>query len=122
MRSLFSVLFSVLFLVFSLNALAVPRGLYIAAPHKIKVVGNKVQLTLKLACKNEYPDEWAGNLVAVSDDEGDMAIALGVVLSQDSCDAGPKKNFVFEYDLKQTGVTASDLANGVTLEPVDVAH
>lgn len=50
-----------------------------------------------------------------------MTVALGVVLSEDSCEKGPKKTFVFEYDLKMTGVTDADLKNGVKFEPISLA-
>jgi hypothetical protein len=109
---------------FCLSAFAVPRGLYLASPKAIVVDGpaNSVKLYFDLACKNEFPDEWAGNLVAVSDDEGDMSVALGVVLAKSSCDAGPKKQFIFTYPLKATGVTLDDIKHDVTFEPVDLKN
>lgn len=106
---------------FSVSALAVPRGVYLASPKAISVSGGQVNLSFELPCKNTYPDEWAGNLVAVSDDEGDMTIGLGVVLSKDSCAAGPIKTFIFTYDLEQTGASQVDLKNGVTFVPIDLA-
>lgn len=101
--------------------LAVPRNLFLASPKKITVVGKSVKLTFELPCKNEYPDEFTGNLVAVSDDEGDMSMALGVVLSHDRCEAGPMKDFALEYTLEATGLSSKDLENGATFEPIDIA-
>lgn len=118
MKKLLSVLLSFV----TLNAAyAVPTQIYLAAPNKIEVVGERLKLTFKLPCKNEYPDEWAGQLVSASDDEGDMVISLGVTLSKDSCKKGPLKEFVFEYRVSQIGIQASELENGITLEPMDLA-
>lgn len=101
---------------------AVPRGIYLASPKKIEVVGEKLKLTFDLACRDEQPpDEFTGQLVAVSDDEGDRVVGVGVVLSKSRCKAGPVKEFTFEYYLKETGVSSEDLQNeGVTLEPIDI--
>jgi hypothetical protein len=106
---------------FSLAALAVPRQMYLASPSKIAVSGKNVNLTLQLACQNVNVDESAGNLVAVHDDEGDNAVALGVVLSKSNCMPGELKSVVLTYDLKQTGLSAEDLKNGATLIPMDLA-
>lgn len=106
---------------FSLSAIAVPKNLYLVSPKSITVSGNKLELAFELSCKNEHPNEWAGNLVAVSDDEGDMTVAVGVVLSKDSCKVGPKKTFVFVYDLKEANLSTEDLKNGVNFAPIDIA-
>jgi hypothetical protein len=105
-------------------ASAVPHEMYLASPKKIKVVGEIVKLTFELPCSNKNPDEWAGNLIAVSNDSGDRAMALGVVLSKDSCEAGPVKNFTFTYPLAKTGLTAEDLTeeSGGSFEPIDIAR
>ena len=103
-------------------ASAVPRNMYLASPKKIEVSGNQVALTFDLGCSNDAPDEWAGNLIAVSDDEGDMVVALGIALSKDSCKAGPVKKFTFKYPLSQTGLKKSDLQNGASFEPLDLAQ
>lgn len=113
-------LMSLAALLVSVQAFAVPRDLYLASPKKIEVVGSKVKLTFDLKCSNESPDEWAGNLVAVSDDEGDMVMGLGVVLSESSCVEGPVKEFVFTYSLKKAGLTAEDLENGASFEPISL--
>ncbi|MES2802738.1 MAG: hypothetical protein V4654_09625 [Bdellovibrionota bacterium] len=118
MKKLLSVLLSFV----TLNvAYAVPTQIYLAAPNKIEVIGERLKLTFKLPCKNKYPDEWAGQLVSASDDEGDMVISLGVTLSKGSCQKGPRKKFVFEYRLSEIGIQASELENGITFEPMDLA-
>ena len=115
------IILSLCILTTSLTAFAVPRGMYLASPKKIEVVGGKVKLTLSLNCKNESPDEWAGSLVAVSDDEGDMAVGLGVVLAKSSCEASAKaRDYVLTFDLKQTGLSAADLKGGASLEPMEL--
>jgi hypothetical protein len=119
MKAVLMIALSVLFV--SATAFAVPAGLYLAAPKKIEISGNSVNLFFDLACSNSAPEEWAGNLVAVSDDEGDLVVGLGVVLAKSSCKAGPQKEFVFEFALKETGLTPSDLKNGATFEPVNLA-
>lgn len=106
----------------SVSAFAVPRGLYLASPKTIVVDRSNVKLYFELKCKNEYPDEWAGNLVAVSDDEGDMSIALGVVLARSSCDPGPAKEFVFTYALREAKVTLDDIKHDVQLVPIDIEN
>jgi hypothetical protein len=111
----------------STNALAVPGRLYVASPKKIEVVGGKVRLHYRLPCRNDHPDEWAGTLVAVWDDEGDQMIALGTVLAQSSCDPGPLKSFVFDYPvakvISESGmdgyITPENIESGM-FEPVDV--
>lgn len=95
--------------IFSAIAGAVPRGVYLASPEKITVKGNTIELLVRLACKNEFPDEWAGQLVIVSDDEGDRAYGVGVILSESSCERGPKKLFSMKYDLLKQGLIPSDL-------------
>ena len=107
-------------LMLSLSVFAVPRGLYLASPKATIVDGSKVKLYFDLACKNASPDEFAGNLVAVSDDEGDMAVGLGVVLAKSSCVAGPKRQFIFTYDLKDAGLTIDDIKHDVTVQPIDL--
>jgi hypothetical protein len=102
---------------------AVPRGVYIAAPQGIRVTGqNQVTLSFRLPCSNSSPDEWAGNLVAVSDDEGDMVVGLGVVLARSSCTPGPYREFRFTYPLSETGLSLTDLRNGASLRPIDRAR
>ena len=103
-------------------ASAVPQSMYLASPKKIEVLGKKVALTFALPCSNDAPDEWAGNLIAVSDDDGDMVVGLGVALSKDSCKAGPIKEFTFKYQLSKTGLTKSDLKSGASFEPIDLAQ
>ena len=107
-------------LMLSLSVFAVPRGLYLASPRAVVVDRNNVKLYFDLPCKNEFPDEWAGNIVAVSDDEGDRSIALGVVLAKSSCDVGPYKQFVFTYSLREVGITTDDIKHDVTLQPIDL--
>lgn len=102
----------------ALNAVAVPRSPYIVSPSKIEVSGEKLLLTLDLKCKNESPNEWAGNLIALSDDSGDLVMGLAVVLAKSDCGPGPQKKFVLTYSLKDAGLSALDLKNGVTLEPL----
>ncbi len=111
-----------LILSFCTVAYAVPRNMYLASPKKIQVIGKQVFLTFDLECSNEFPDEWAGNLIAVSDDEGDMSIALGIALSKESCQAGPAKEFTYKYSLSKTGMRQSDLKNGATFEPLNIAE
>ena len=99
-------------------AMAVPRGVYLASPEKVEVVGEKMVLTFKLPCQNEAPNEWAGSLVAVSDDEGDLAIGVGVALAKKSCVSGPAKEFKFQYDLKELGISSKDIKSGTVIEPI----
>jgi len=115
------ILLAIIILAFSSISLAVPRGVYLAAPKKIEVIGTKVKLLFNLSCKNKNPDEWAGNLISLYDDEGDMAVGLGVVFSKSSCDPGPLREYSFEYNLKEIGFTANDIANGTTLIPLNLA-
>lgn len=114
--------FILLSLFLSSTAMAVPRGIYLAAPKKIEVVGEKLRLMFYLNCANENPDEWTGQLIAVSDDEGDYVVGLGVALSKDMCLPGPKKKFVFEYTLAQAGLTKAALTDGTTFEPLNIAR
>lgn len=85
----------------SVTASAIPRDLYLASPTKIEVDEDRLTLTLSLPCKNQWADEWAGNLVVNSDDEGDMALSLAVVLSLDSCERSAKQDFKLVYSLKK---------------------
>lgn len=103
-------------------AFAVPRNMYLASPTKIEVVKKQVKLTFELPCTNEYPNEWAGNLISVSDDEGDLVQGLGVVLSKESCEPGPLKNYVFTYSLKEAGLSLEDLKAGASFAPIDLAN
>lgn len=104
------------------NAWAVPHNVYLASPKRIEVIGNKVALSFDLKCKNEDPDNWAGHLINVFDDSGDLEVGLAIVLSKDVCKPGPLKEFTFRYPLTRTGVTAEDLNRGVTLVPMHLAQ
>ncbi len=110
----------------SFSANAVPRGIYLASPKKIQATpDNKVNLYLDLNCKNEFPDEWAGQLISTADDEGDMAFALAIVLSESSCDKGPKKQYTFTYELSQVSknLTYKDIIEKqISLVPADIRN
>jgi hypothetical protein len=102
---------------------AVPRGNYLASPKKIEVRGDSVRLSFDLPCSNGHPEENAGNLIVLSDDEGDFAKALGVVLAKSSCEEGPLKTFVLKYPLRRTGLTQAALAQGeVFLVPINTVY
>ena len=51
-----------------------------------------------------------------------MAVALGVVLAESACDAGPMRKFIFTYPLKDAGVTLDDIKHDVKLAQIDLKN
>src|SRR4051812_21812983 len=103
---------SLAILVTGMRASAVPRGVYVASPKKIVVAGNRLGLIFDLHCKNTHPEDFAGQPIALSDDEGDQVIGVGLLLAKSKCEPGPAKEFTFDFPVSKFGFKMSDLLEG----------
>lgn len=71
-------------------AQAVPHQMKLAAPSRIVVLEQegRLELTFLLPCNNDWALDWS-QVVMTSDDEGDMAAAVGLIYSAAPSVCGP---------------------------------
>ena len=91
---------------------AVPRSMKLAAPSNIEVIGKELRLTFTLNCTSDWALDWS-RMVLTSDDEGDMAVAVGMVYSNQDCTSGDQlRDYHLTIDPLHYGYSMSEVEGG----------
>jgi hypothetical protein len=103
-------------------ALAVPRSMTLASPQKIEILNKEklIRLTFELKCQSEYALDWS-RVVMTNDDEGDQAVAIGLVHSWDNCkENDPMTKHELLVDPTEHGYSINNVPGG--FQPMNLAR
>lgn len=102
----------------SVSAFAAPTDFVLLSPKKITLKEDQtLELEIVLPCKNKEVLDFS-QIVMSSDDSGDLAIVVGVVVSMNNCESSKYlKTFKLNANPKSYGYTVDQ---DVTFEPMSI--